>query len=249
MAESKRSIKNVLVTGSSRGIGKAIALAFAKNGANVVVNYINSEEEANNVVAEIEALGAQSIAIKCDVSNEVEVEKMIQLAEDKFGSIDILVNNAGIVKDIPLLERTAQDWKRTLEVNLIGQFLCAKYAAKSMQKSDFGRIINISSTSALYSFSPDIVDYDASKAGVIALTKNLAKELAPKILVNAIVPGWIDTDINKDLPEEFTNSEKQNIYLKRFGEPQEIANIAVFLASDAAGFINGSIITADGGHD
>lgn len=241
--------KTILITGSSRGIGKAIALLFAKEGGNIIVNHSKSETEANQVVNEIKKWGAKAISIKCDVSSEKDVENMISKAEGIFGGINILVNNAGIAKDIPLLERTSADWKNTLEVNLIGQFLCSKYVAKSMLKNKSGNIINITSTSALYSFSPDIVDYDASKAGIIALTKNLAKSLAPYIRVNAIAPGWINTDINKDLPENFLNNEKNNIYLNKFGEPEGIAKIVSFLASDDSSFINGTVIVADGGHD
>lgn len=241
--------KTILVTGSTRGIGKAIAILFAKEGANIVINYSKSEVEAKEVVAEVKKLGSEVLSIKCNVSSEKEVQKMVKEIEKIFGNIDILVNNAGIAKDIPLLDRKQEDWQNTLGVNLISQFLCSKYVAKSMMKNKSGRIINISSTSALYSSSPDIVDYDASKAGIISLTKNLAKAFAPYINVNAIAPGWINTDINKALPMDFLNSEKKNIYLKRFGEPEEIAKIVRFLASDDSKFINGSVIIADGGHD
>lgn len=227
----------------------AIALLFAREGSNIIINHSKSEAEASQVVEEIKKMGVKAISIKCDVSSEKDVENMINKAEETLGKIAILVNNAGIAKDIPLLERTSEDWRNTLEVNLISQFLCSKYVAKSMLKNKSGNIINITSTSALYSFSPDIIDYDSSKAGIIALTKNLAKAFAPYIRVNAIAPGWVNTDINKDLPEEFLNNEKNNIYLNKFGDPEEIAKIVSFLASDDSSFINGTVIVADGGHD
>lgn len=241
--------KTALVTGSSRGIGKAIAMMFAEHGADVVINHSKSEHEAARTIQELKNFGIKALSIKCDVSSEVEVKEMINKVEEVFGGVDILVNNAGTVKDIPLLKRTALDWDHTLGVNLIGQFLCSKYVAKLMLRNNSGSIINISSTSALYSFSPDIVDYDASKAGITALTKNLAKTLAPYVRVNAIAPGWINTDINKDLPEQFLKDEKEGIYLKKFGKPEEIANVVSFLSSDESSFINGTVIVADGGHD
>lgn len=241
--------KIALITGASRGIGKAIALLLAKEGANVVVNYFSSEEEAFGVVDEIKKAGSEAIAVKCDVSQEAEVKGMMAQAIKTFGKIDILVNNAGIVYDIPLFERKIEQWKRTMEVNLLGNFLCSKYASEQMLKMAGGKIINISSTNAINSFSPDAVDYDASKAGVITLTKDFAKELAPKVQVNAIAPGWVDTDMNKDLPKEFVKEETRQIYLKRFAQPAEIARAVLFLASDDASYITGSVLVIDGGHD
>ena len=241
--------KTVLITGASRGIGKATALAFAKEGANVAVNYCSSETEAIGVVKEIESIGSKAIAIQCDVSKEDEVISMIEQTISSFGSIDVLVNNAGSVEDVPILERTYADWRRTLDVNLIGQFLCIKQAAKKMLAQGGGRVINISSTSAIYSFSPDIVDYDAAKAGVASLTKNFAKTLAPSILVNAVAPGWVDTDIHKELPLDFLDKEKEDIFLKRFAKPEEIARVILFLAGEGSGFITGSVLVVDGGHN
>lgn len=241
--------KIAIITGSSKGIGKSTALLFAKEGAKVVVNYFSSEKEAFSVVDKIKKIGSEAIAIKCDVSKENEVKEMIQKTIDTFGKIDILVNNAGIVFDVPLFEKTVEQWKQTLDVNLIGTFLCSKYASEQMLKNGNGKIINISSTNGINTLSPEAADYDASKAGVINLTKNLAKELAPKIQVNSIAPGWVDTEMNKDLPKEFVEEETEKIYMKRFAKPEEIAKAILFFASDDATYITGSILKVDGGYD
>ena len=240
--------KIALITGASRGIGKATALLFAKEGAKIVVNYFSSEKEAFAIVDEIKKIGSETIAIKCDVSKESDVKKLVQATIDKFGKIDILVNNAGIVFDVPFFERTVEQWEKTLDVNLLGTFLCSKYASRQMLKTGGGKIINISSTNAINSFSPNAMDYDASKAGIIILTRDLAKELAPKIQVNSIAPGWVDTKMNKDLPKDFVEEETKKIYLKRFAKPEEIAKAILFLASDEASYITGSILKVDGGY-
>lgn len=238
--------KVALITGSSRGIGRATALLFAKEGANIVVNYSKSEKESNKVIDEIKKLGSEAIGIKCDVSDEKQVKKMVEQTIKKFGKIDILVNNAGVVFDVPFKERTVDQWKRTLDVNLIGVFLCCKYITPHMPKG--GRIVNISSTNGINSFSPDAMDYDTSKAGVIILTRDLAKELAPNILVNSVAPGWVDTAMNKDLPKDFVEKETKKVYLKRFAQPEEIAKTILFLASDDASYITGVTLIVDGGY-
>ncbi len=240
--------KIVIVTGSSRGIGRATAIAFAQEGARVVVNYKKEKVKAEAVVEEIKSLGTDAIAIQADVSNEDEVRKMMEGAIKNFGAIDILVNNAGIVFDVPILEKTVEQWERTLRVNLIGTFLCMKYAIPYMQGRIGAAILNISSTNGIDSLSPESADYDTSKAGVISLTKNFAQSLAPHIRVNSIAPGWIDTDINKNLPKEFIESETQKIALKRWGRPEEIAKAVLFLCSEDAGFVTGSILVIDGGY-
>lgn len=241
--------KVVLITGSSRGIGKAAAILFAKEGAKIVINYSSSENEARKAVDEIKKIGSEAIAVKCDVSKEDEVETMINRTIEAFGNIDIFVNNAGIVFDAPIFKKKSEQWKRTIDVNLFGTYLCCKYGSAHMLKNKSGKIINISSTSALYSFYPEIIDYDASKAGVIALTKDFAKALAPHIQVNVIAPGWVDTDINKDLSQSFVKKETKQIYLKRFAKPEEIAKVILFLASEDSSFITGSVLVVDGGHD
>lgn len=245
----KLQSKVALITGSSRGIGRAIALRFAKEGAKIIINYKNSEAKAKKLVEEIKTLGSDALAIKCNVSRENEVTSMVEKTIKTFGKIDILVNNAGIVYDLPLFEKTVDQWEETLGTNLIGVFLCSKYASKHMKKLASATIINISSTNGINTLSPESADYDASKAGVISLTKNLAKELAPKIRVNCIAPGWVTTDINKNLPPAFVKEETKRILIKRFGTPEEIAAVALFLASDEASFMNGSIVTVDGGYE
>ena len=244
----KLSGKIALVTGSSRGIGKATALQLAKEGCDVVVNYEKSESQAAKVVKEIQKLGRKSIAIKCDVSNEKQVEQMIEKTVSEFRRIDILVNNAGIVFDVPFFERTVEQWKRTLDVNLIGIFLTSKYAAKHMLKQKSGTIINISSTNGIHTYHPDSIDYSASKAGVINATKSMAMQFSPHIRVNAIAPGWIETEMNGKLPEDYVKSEKAKVLLKRFADPREIATVVAFLASDDASYMTGSVIVVDGGY-
>ncbi len=240
--------KVILVTGSSRGIGRATALLFAKEGAKVIVNYNKSEKGAKEVVKEIESIGSESIAIKCDVSKEDEVKNMISEAIKKFGRLDILINNAGIVFDVPLFEKTVEQWNKTLGVNLIGMFLCCKYAAPYLKKQKSGAIINVSSTNGIDTLSAECADYDASKSGVISLTKNLSNELAPNVRVNCVAPGWVDTDINKDLPNDYVAEEKKHILMKRFGESEEIGKAILFLASDDASFITGTTLIVDGGY-
>jgi 3-oxoacyl-[acyl-carrier protein] reductase len=240
--------KVALVTGASRGIGRATALELAKEGCDVVVNYEKSTDHAEKVVKEIKKLGRKAIAIQCDVSNEKNVEKMVEQTNKEFGKIDILVNNAGIVFDVPFFERTVEQWKRTLDVNLIGTFLTSKYAAKHMLQQKSGTIINISSTNGIHTYHPDSIDYSASKAGVINATKSMAMQFSPHIRVNAIAPGWIDTDMNKDLPSEYVKTETDKILLKRFAHPEEIAKVIVFLASDDASYVNGSTLLVDGGY-
>jgi 3-oxoacyl-[acyl-carrier protein] reductase len=240
--------KTVLVTGSSRGIGRATAIAFAQEGANVVVNYVKNKIAAENLVVKIKTLGSKAIAIQADVAVESDVKKMIEKTVEYFGGIDVLVNNAGIVFDVPIMEKTVDQWERTLRVNLIGTFLCIKYATPNMKDRPGASILNISSTNGIDSLDPESADYDTSKAGVISLTKNLSQYLAPNIRVNSIAPGWVNTEINKDLPKEFAESETQRIALKRFGSPEEIAKAVLFLCSEDASFITGSTLVVDGGY-
>lgn len=240
--------KTVLITGSSRGIGRATAIAFAQEGANVVVNYIKNKIAADEVVTKIKSLNMGAIAIQADVANESDVKRMIEETVKHFGVIDVLVNNAGVVFDISILEKTVEQWERTLRVNLIGAFLCIKYAVPHMKDRSGASILNISSTNGIDSLSPESADYDTSKAGVISLTKNFSQSLAPYIRVNSIAPGWIDTDINKGLPKDFVENETQKIALKRWGHPEEIAKAILFLCSDEASFITGSTLVVDGGY-
>lgn len=239
--------KTVLITGASRGIGAAIARQFASKGANVVINYASSDDQAAALVEELETLGSKAIAIKADIGSEEEVKELITKAVEVFGSLDILVNNAGIVFDIPFSEKSSDQWRRTLDVNLNGVYYVTKYAIPHLNGD--GSIINISSTNGIDTYHPDSIDYDVSKAGVIMFTKAMARDLAPKnIRINAIAPGWVNTDINADLPKDYIESETAKIALGRFGNPDEIAKVACFLASGDASYMTGSIITVDGGY-
>ena len=237
-----------LVTGSNRGIGRSCIIEFAKSGIDVVINYCHHEDEALELEEYIKSnYDVRVMTLKCDVSKEDEVELMINTIIDNFGHIDILVNNASVCRDSLLLDKSIRDFKRILDVNLIGTYLCSKYVGKIMLENKMGRIINISSTNAIDTYYPESCDYDASKAGVISLTHNLAREFAPYILVNCVCPGWVKTDMNKDLSIEQIQEEKKKILLGRFAEPEEIARVVLFLASPRANYINDSIIRVDGG--
>lgn len=241
--------KVVLVTGSSRGIGKAIVEDFAQKGYNVVINYIKENLEAEKLKKELEKkYKIKALCIKADVSNENEVKDMIRTIINEFEKIDVLVNNAGIAIDKEFEDRTVEDWKKTLNVNLIGPFIVSKYVGHEMEKNKSGKIINISSTNGINTFFPTSIDYDASKAGLINLTHNLAIQFAPYINVNCVAPGWVNTDMNKELPKELIEEETNKIYKKRFAEPSEIAKVVTFLASNDADFINDEVIKVDGGY-
>lgn len=240
--------KNVLITGGTRGIGEAISREFDKKGYNLIINYINSKEKAENLKAELEKIyNINVLTIQADLSDEKAIENMVDIAIDKFGKVDVLVNNAGIVIDKEFEDRTIEDWKKTLNINLIAPFILTKLIGKEMVKNKGGAIINISSTNGINTYYPTSVDYDASKSGLISLTYNSAVELAPYVRVNCIAPGWVNTEMNKELPEDLVKEETERILVKRFAEPEEIAKVATFLASDDASFINSTIIKVDGG--
>ena len=242
--------KTAIVTGARRGMGRAIALALAREGANVVVSDI-SQEDCQKVVDEIEELGRKGLALKCDVSSSDDIEDMVKRTVAEFGRVDILVNNAGILTFKPFLELTDEDWDKTLNVNLRGQFLCARAAARVMAKNKWGRIINIASISSggCGIAFPLIAHYTASKGGVTALTEALALELTSQgVNVNAICPGAIDTDMSKGVKEGGQLARVlARIPKGRLGQPEEIANLAVFLASEEADYISGAAIVIDGG--
>lgn len=241
--------KTVLVTGSSKGIGEQIAYKFASNNYNIVINYNTDEINALRIKNDIEKkYNVKTIAIKCDVSKEEQVKQMVEQSINEFGRIDCLVNNAGIAIDTLFEDKTAENFRKILDVNLVGSFLVSKYVGEYMLKEKSGKIINISSTNGIDTFYPMSIDYDASKAGMISLTHNLALQYAPYINVNAVASGWVETDMTKDLDEEFIEEENKKIFLKRFAKPEEIANVVFFLASDEASYINGEIIRVDGGH-
>ena len=241
-------MKTVLVTGASRGRGRSIIIKFAENNYNVVINYNNSKKEALELERYIkDNYQVEVLTIKADVGNEIEVKNMFNEIINKFNSIDIVVNNAGIAIDTIFEDKTVDNFHKILDTNLIGTFLVSKYASKYMLEKKYGNIINISSTNGIDTYYPYSMDYDASKAGIISLTKNLSKELSPYIRVNCICPGWIITDMSNSLDKEYMNREMTKINLKRFADPMEIANVVYFIASDDASYVNGSIISVDGG--
>lgn len=235
----------VLVTGSSRGIGAATIKEFAKNGYDVVINYNNSLEKALMLQDEIKEYGVKSLILKCDISNEEDVKEMIDTIMEEFGTIDILINNAGIAIDTTFDDKTVSNFRRTLDVNLIGPFVLSRLVGDIMYKNKKGTIINISSTNGIDTNYPESVDYDASKSGLISLTHNLAKQYAPYVRVNAICPGWVNTDMNKDLTIGFIEEEKEKILLNRFANPEEIADVIYNISTCT--YINNSIIRVDGG--
>jgi len=242
--------KTAIVTGARRGIGHAIALALAREGANVVVSDI-SQKDCQRVVDEIEELGKKGLALKCDVSSSDDVEDMVKRTVAEFGRVDILVNNAGILTFKPFLELTDEDWDKTLNVNLKGQFLCARSAGRVMIKNKWGRIINIASISSggCGIAFPLIAHYTASKGGVVALTEALALELTSQgINVNAICPGAIDTDMAQGVKKGGQLAQVlARIPKGRLGQPEEIASLTVFLASEESDYISGAAIVIDGG--
>lgn len=240
--------KCVLVTGGSRGIGEAIAREFASKGYDVIINFKNSVDRAEKLKEELEAeYGVSVMLAQADITDEVSVENMIDDIITEFGKIDVLVNNAGIVIDREFDERTVQDWKETLNVNLIAPFLLTKLVGSEMLEQGHGSIVNISSTNGINTYYPTSVDYDASKAGIISLTYDSAVQFAPNIRVNCVAPGWVNTEMNDELPDDFVKSETERILVKRFAEPEEIAKAVYFLASDDASFINGTVLKVDGG--
>lgn len=240
--------KSVLVTGGTRGIGEAISREFAKKGYNLIINYVNSNEKAQNLKQELEKeYNIKVLPIQADISNEIAIKNMVDTAIKEFGKIDVLVNNAGIVMDREFEDRTVEDWKKTLDINLIAPFVLTKLVGKEMMKQKSGAIINISSTNGINTYYPTSVDYDASKSGLISLTYDSAVQFAPYVRVNCVAPGWVNTEMNKELPEDFVKEETERILVKRFAEPKEIAKVVTFLASEDASFVNSTVIKVDGG--
>lgn len=237
--------KVAIVTGASRGIGRAIALQLANQGAKVVVNYASSSAAADQLVAEITAADGEAIALQADVSQAEQVETLVNATIEKFQRIDVLVNNAGITRDTLLLRMKLEDWQAVINLNLTGVFLCTKSVSKIMLKQRSGRIINIASVAGQMG-NPGQANYSAAKAGVIGFTKTVAKELASRgITVNAVAPGFITTDMTSDIKAD---DILQYIPLGRFGQPEEIAGMVRFLAADpAAAYITGQVFNVDGG--
>jgi 3-oxoacyl-[acyl-carrier protein] reductase len=239
--------KCAIITGASRGIGKAVALKLASLGANIVINYRSNEKEAIEVENEIKAMGVETLCVKGDISKSEEVENLIASAKEKFGTIDIMVNNAGITKDTLILRMKDEDFDSVIDVNLKGVFKCLKAITPVMVKQKHGKIINLSSVVGI-SGNAGQVNYAASKAGVIGMTKSLAKEVGSRgITVNAVAPGFIETDMTNELNDKIKEEAKKNIPLKRLGTAKDVANVVAFLASESADYVTGQVIQVDGG--
>ena len=239
--------KSVLITGASSGIGREIVRKLASD-YEVIIHYNNSYDNALKLKEELDNLYHRDVLmVKCDLSKEEDIDSMLSTIYNRYNSIDILVNNAGIAIDTVFEDKTKENFMKTLEVNLVAPFLLSKKIGLKMKDNKEGIIINISSTNGIDTMYPEGLDYDASKAGLINLSSNLANYFAPYVRVNTVCPGWTNTEMTKDLDKEFINSEKEKILMGRFGYPEEIASLVKFLISDEASYINNSVIRIDGG--
>ena len=239
--------KIAVITGGSRGIGKAIAMKLARLGANIVVNYTSSANQAEEVVESIKNMGREAIAIKANVANFEEVQNFIAQAEEKFGKIDILINNAGVTKDKLLIKMNEDDWDKVIEVNLKGTYNCTKAVSRKMMKQRSGKIVNVASVVGINGNAGQS-NYAASKAGIIGFTKSIAKELGVRgINVNAVAPGFIQTNMTDVLSDEVKDQIMSQIPMKKLGTPEDVANTIAFLCSDEAKYITGQVINIDGG--
>ena len=239
--------KTAIVTGAARGIGKAIAIKLASLGANIVLNYRSSEEEAIKVEEQIKEFGVEVLRVKGDISVLSEVENLINVAKEKFNTIDIIVNNAGITKDGLILRMKEEDFDSVIDVNLKGVFNCLKTITPVMVKQKKGKIINLSSVVGIVGNAGQ-VNYSASKAGVIGMTKSLAKEVGSRgITVNAVAPGFIETDMTEVLNDKIKEEARKALPLKRLGRPEDVANVVAFLASEESNYVTGQVINVDGG--
>lgn len=239
--------KNALVTGASRGIGRAIALELASQGANVAVNYAGNEEKAQAVVEELQAIGVQALKVQANVADEAEAKAMVKQVVGEFGSLEILVNNAGITRDNLLMRMKEEEFDQVIDTNLKGVFICTKAITRQMMKQRHGKIVNVSSIVGV-SGNPGQANYVAAKSGVIGLTKTAAKELASRnIFVNAVAPGFISSDMTNALTDEQRKGMHEMIPLGKLGEAEDVAKVVRFLASDDANYITGQTIHVDGG--
>ena len=246
MSEEKLT-RAAIVTGGSRGIGRAVCVALAKQGCNVVVNYCHGEAAAAETAALCKELGVEAVTVQADVSTAEGCKKLFEEAVNAFGRVDILVNNAGVTRDNLILRLSEEDFDTVLNANLKGAFLCCKEAARRMVRQRYGRIVNLSSVVGLRGNAGQ-TNYSASKAGLIGLTKALAKEVGPSgVRVNCIAPGAVDTDMNARLSEEERRSVEEETPLGRMGSPEEIASVMAFLASEEAGFLTGQVVSPNGG--
>ena len=239
--------KYALITGATRGIGKQIAITLAKQGYNIALNYRKENEELENTKKEIEEIGVQILAVKGDIANFEDCENFVKQVIERFGQIDVLVNNAGITKDMLLMRMKKEDFEQVIDTNLVGTFNVTKNVVPYMMKARSGRIINISSVVGIAGNAGQ-TNYSASKAGIIGFTKSLAKEIASRnILVNAVAPGFIETNMTDVLKDDVKQEIAKNIPLKRMGTAQDVANVVKFLASDDSSYITGQVINVDGG--
>lgn len=239
--------KTALVTGASRGIGRATAIELAKNGANVAINYAGNKDLAEEVVAELKQLGVKAIANQANVANGEEVQEMVKHVIETFGTLDILVNNAGITRDTLMMRMKEEDWDAVIDTNLKGVFHCSKAVMRQMMKQRAGRIINVSSVVGVLGNAGQ-ANYVAAKAGVIGLTKSMARELANRnITVNAVAPGFIETDMTEKLPAEVKEEMLKQIPLARLGQPEQVAAVIRFLASEDSSYMTGQTLHIDGG--
>lgn len=239
--------KNVIVTGATRGIGREITLTLAKNGANIAMNYRNLNSEVEDLINEIKSFGVDALAIKCDVSITEEVDKFVKEVKSHYNTIDILVNNAGITKDGLILRMKEEDFDDVLDVNLKGTFNTTKSVSSIMVRQKYGKIINISSVVGIAGNAGQC-NYAASKAGVIGFSKSVARELASRnINVNVVAPGYINTDMTKNLPDKVKEEIIKSIPMKKIGDPKEVANLVLFLSSNLSDYITGQVINVDGG--
>ncbi len=241
--------KVALITGGVSGLGEVIARHLASKDCNLILSYHNSSNKAPLLKEELESKYNIEVRIySCDLSNEEEIKKFIDNAKNDFGRIDYLVNNAAVCLDSLFVNKTKENFMKTLEVNVVGTFLVSKLVGEIMYEQKFGSIVNLSSTNGIHKYYPMTIDYDASKAGINSLTHNLALAYAPYVRVNAIAPGWVKTENEmKDLDQDYIQSEEEKIFLKRFAECEEIAKVVYFLLSDDASYINNQIIIVDGG--
>ena len=240
--------RTVLVTGGARGIGKAVVEKFASEGYQIAINYNSSETRAKELLDTLTKQGVSAMIIKADISNEEEIKNMISAVIEKFGKIDVLVNNSAVCYDSLFQDKTREQFIRTMEVNVLGTFMVSRIVGDIMYNNKYGKIINLSSTNGINTYFPMCIDYDASKSAINSLTHNLATQFAPFVTVNAVAPGFIATESEVDgMDEEFIALETEKVMIKRAGQPEDVANLVYFLASNQGDFINNQVIKIDGG--